>query len=245
MKKFVFGIICLALAVGAFAYMDSREKQIDDREYQRAERFYKQQLADNFVRNAINEAKSLDDLYKIKELPKDLMNYYSLKEAAFLFKQAEIVIEKAAQVENALHVPAEEPSNPEDPNQQPQQELNPKTIKLLKESEVYYDKARKIVDNLPETLDKDFNFRVNYLKGLIYHRYLLFFSNQENVVELFNQAVTHYRTALKNKPSDVDTVINIELLIKDGKNLIGANPQSQRNKMLNIRKAGLGTRIGN
>jgi len=243
--KIVFGLVFLGLAVLTFCFIDNKQAQVDNIEYDQAVLDHSSQMADNAARSAINNAKSLGDLHKIKKLPKELAPYHSLKEAMFIYKQGEVLIERAAQIENALHVPVPPSIHEDEDDNTPSQQLNPKTAKLLKESQVCYEQARKIVDNLAETTDKDFNYHLNYLKGLIYHRYLIFFSSQENATELFNQSITHYKNALKNKPSDVDTVINIELLIKDGKGFAGASPRVQRNKMLNIRKAGLGTRTGN
>jgi len=56
--------------------------------------------------------------------------------------------------------------------------------------------------------------------------------------------VTYYKYALRHKPGDRDTVINIELLIKDAQGMGQGQPQQQRNRLLN-QQPGVGRSKGN
>lgn len=246
MKRIIIGLAFLAAGIGGFMYFDNELNKVNDKEWLTAKATYAVNKMGNEAIVKINEAKSLEDLQGVT-CCKELEHYYNLKKARFLFEKAERYLNKAAEIENAFYIPQEIVNAEDEANghQQPQQSLHPMTLKLLNISQDYYEQARKLIDNIPDTDDKDFNFSVNFLKGVIYHRFLMLFASQENVFELFSQTVSSYKSALKYKNGDIDTVINIELLIKDNKNLAAASPQGQRNKMLNLRKAGLGNRTGN
>jgi hypothetical protein len=109
-----------------------------------------------------------------------------------------------------------------------------------------YELARKEVEKLKDTSDNDFNYNVNYLKGEIYYRFLELIADQETSQEIFNQTVTYYKQALRYRPNDINTVVNIELLIKNQSNLVSTTPnQSRKKQMLTSKKFGINKSSGN
>lgn len=242
---------------------------IDDTQAEMVNQYYETQILDNKIRMAINEANSIDDLERAEKqmestfvLPKEnkdkIVPTIALKRSVILFNQAEDYLRKAIEVENAI---AEQPMPPvPDPDHDPENSvepipppslqpgaLHPLTIVNLDKAIVLYEQARKGVEQLKDGGNPNFNYHLNYLKGEIYYRVLEFMSDQESAPELFNQALTYYKYALRNRNSDINTIVNIELMIKNQSRLVSnaGNPQARRKQMLNSKKYGIGKSSGN
>lgn len=244
MYKWVIGLSSLCLALVIFSYFHRKEREMEDNSIYQALQLQEKQKKINDYIERINGAKNTTELTQLEnELSKldlwvadDLMKYIKLRQARFQFYKAEEDLQIAVDLETALA-----PDN--------RTELNPLTVAALKKAVVGYDEIRKQADNLSDGSNMDFNYHLNYLRGCVYHRILQFASDETNAQELFNQTLQHYKNALRYRPSDINTVINIELLIKDQNELANnagqLKGQRQRKQMLNIKKAGLNQGTGN
>jgi hypothetical protein len=265
MKKLLFGLVFVALGLFSINYFSKMENASDNELMLRINKDYEEQVLDNSVRKMVNRARSLNDLEKAEVEMRPLSQQYkdriaptiSLKKAALLFEQAEDHLRKAIEIENAVASPAQPPmplaNDPENHDNEPiappqqQRELHPLTSVNLNKAIELYEKARKESEKLKDTGDIDFDYHINYLKGEIYYRLLELVADQESAPELFNQTLTYYKYALRSRNNDMNTVINIEILIKNQNNLLGnaANPQGRKKQMLNSKKYGIGKSSGN
>lgn len=266
MKRLIFGLVFVALGLFSINYFSKMENASNDELILHINKDYEDQVLDNSVRKMVNRARSLNDLEKAEVEMRPLSQQYkdriaptiSLKKAALLFEQAEDYLRKAIEIENAVASPApqqpmppiNDPENHDNepiPPPQQQRELHPLTLVNLNKAVELYEKARKESEKLKDTGDTDFDYHANYLKGEIYYRLLELVADQESAPELFNQTLTYYKYALRSKNNDMNTVINIEILIKNQNNLLGnaANPQGRKKQMLNSKKYGIGKSSGN
>lgn len=260
MKKLLFGLSLIALAYASYLYLDYRQSQSVRTDIVTSTVAYENRLAYNNMTLLINKADSLDQIEIIESLLPDLSKenkdrlapYIALKKASLLFNQGEYYLRRAGEIEGSVVEPKQPPMEPDDPEnhveQLPQpQQYHPLTVEMLKKAVDFYERARKEADKLAEGADADFNFSLNYLKGEIYYRYLELLADNDTAQELFNQTLNYYKLALRYKPGDIDTVVNVELLIKNQSSLLANanNPQAKRKQMLNVRKAGLGGGRGN
>lgn len=259
MKKLLFGLSLIALAYASHLYLDQKSKSAKDTI--QSKEIYDNQNAFNNMTLLINKAESLDHIEVIECLMPDLSEqdrvklapYVSLKKASLLFNQAEYYLRRAAEIESSVVAPEPKPmpmvedfENPVEQLPQPQQ-YHPLTVEMLKKATDLYERARKEAEKLTEGADIDLNFSLNYLKGEIYYRYLELLADNDTAQELFNQTLNYYKLALRYKPGDIDTVVNVELLIKNQSSLLANanNPNAKRKQMLNVRKAGFGGSKGN
>jgi hypothetical protein len=261
MKKLLFGLSLIALAYASHLYLDYKQSQSVKTDMTASKEIYDNQNAYNNMSLLINKADSLDHIEIIESLMVDfnkqnrekLVPYLSLKKASLLFNQGEYYLRRAGEIESSVVEPKQPPMPPDDPENQgveqlpPPQQYHPLTVEMLKKATDFYERARKEADKLTESADADFNFGLNYLKGEIYYRYLEFLADNDTAQELFNQTLNYFKLALRHRPGDIDTVVNVELLIKNQSSLLANsnNPQAKRKQMLNVRKAGLGSGRGN
>jgi hypothetical protein len=266
MKKLLFGLGFLALACASFVYLGHKETQFSNADFRVAEDDYFNQLKFNKVNGMFNKANSESSLAIVEALYLGTLDevaearmgpYVTLKKASLLFNQGEYYLHRAEEIEFSLSSPPKPAGppdvDPENPNVEPiaapneQRKYHPLTIQMLQKATDSYEAARKEVDKLSENTDIEFNFGMNYLKGEIYYRFLEFMSDSDTAQELFNQTLNYYKIALRHKPGDINTVVNIEILIKNQNDFLSnaSNPQVKRKQMLNVRKAGLGSSKGN
>ena len=265
MIRLVFGLLFVGIGVFSIHYFSNMEKEDVDYVTLKINQAHDEQVLDNKIRDMVNKAVSIDELDKAtlamislpKEYQERLMPTITLKKAAILFSEAESYMRRAIEVENAVvlpqGLPPMPPPDPENPDQQPEQlpppqrELHPLTLVNLNKAIALYEKARKESEKLKETGNPDFDYHMNYLKGEIYYRILEIMSDPDTAQELFNQTLTYYKYALRNRNSDINTIINIEILIKNQNNLLANanNPQARKKQMLSGKKYGIGRSSGN
>lgn len=202
----------------------------------------------NKLLSVFNNAKTcaeIDEVIsKVESLPKalqsDVLALAKLRRSIFLFEEAEALLDRAKQIQQALVSPkptpvVQHPVDRQDPRSAPQgPAIVPPAMELLEKAMPLYEAAKSGVDQLGDSkTNQKYNFTLNYTKGEIYHRYLQVFSTQENAREILAQAVMYYRMALKCQPVSRETVINIELLIKDAEAMGSAGSKQQKNRLLN------------
>jgi len=261
MKKLVFGLVLVVGAYASYLYLDHKQVQLTKADTIASAIAYENRIAFRDVSLLINKADSLEHIAIIESLITDLSNqnkemlspYVSLKKASLLFNRGEYYLKKAIEIESAVVIqqpagpPMEDPDNPNGELIQAPRQYHPLTDEMLKKATDLYEEARKEADKLTEGADNDFNYSLNYLKGEIYYRYLELLADNDTAQELFNQTLGYYKIALRYKPGDIDTVVNVELLIKNQSSLLANanNPKAKRKQMLNVRKAGFGSGRGN
>jgi hypothetical protein len=143
-----------------------------------------------------------------------------------------------------------DPQNPNwapQPPQPPQPpKIHPSVQAIVEKAIPLYEDAKKRIDRVQEQKgDSNFNYSMHYLKGEIYFRHLQILATKETQQELFRQTMNEYKLALRERPGDNDTSINIEILIKEAKGGGGGDdPNGRQNKMLN-QSVGFGRTKGN
>lgn len=176
-------------------------------------------------------------LFEIDKLPKDMQEEVKslgkLKGAILSFQEAEEFLNRAWAIQVATAAPRDEPTidpnNPQITIPPPPAAISPLAKQLFQKSVPLYEASKREIDRLSEVKGKGkYNHLLYYSKGEIYHRYLQLFATEETAKELLAQTVTHYKHALRHKPGDMATVINIELLIKESKGNGGGQGQDQR-----------------
>ena len=270
MKKLMIGVFFFVLGVilvNYFTKMEAKYENVVPAEASlRAE-----QIKENELRDLLNKAKTLKDMDVVEQKMQELGNkdeltqYFAIKKSRLLFEEAEMYMRRAVEIEQAVFIPdpfvpvppvpmvdpnnpyAVSPIPPIGPPIGPPRIYHPLTIANLEKAFALYDKARKESEKLKEGDDNNFNFNMNYLKGEIYYRILELMADQESAPELFNQTLSYFKFALRNRNNDVDTSVNIELLIKNQNSLMGNanNPQARKKQMLNSGKFGIGKSSGN
>jgi hypothetical protein len=191
---------------------------------------------------------------------KKIKGTLGLKKAKLEFMEAEALLARAIDLQQALTLPplppepapmpmtdtghgGYNPTPPPQPQPPPPPPIHPAAQAALEKAEKLYISSKKQIDKLNDIAgDKDYNFSLNYTKGEIYHRHLMFLSTQENQQELFTQTAMHYKKALTYRPGDTNTIVNIELLLKQAQGG-GGQGQSQPQRMLN--QMGVGKSKGN
>lgn len=264
MKKLAFSLLFIGFGLVSIQHFSKMAERVDDELTVQMNKTYEEQVLDNKIRVIVNDAKSLDDLDKAEKemhgLPtaykERLMPILSLKKATFWFNEAEDYLRKASEIERSVAPVPQDPmppaqnllDNPEQipPPQQPR-ELHPLTLINLNKAIALHERARKECEKLKDSFNTDFDYHVNYLKGEIYYRILELVADQESAPALFNQTLTYYKYALRSRSNDMNTVINIEILIKNQNELLGdaGNPQARKKQMLNSKKYGIGKSSGN
>lgn len=266
MKKLFFvGVFFVLCGVGIVAYgqwAQNKQNVLDEarwRETKDAKRY-------NVFIDRFNNA-STKIAYEALEkelvtLPKQYQDVLSsqikLRVAVLNFEEAQELLDRARALHASLSLPAPPPEKVQTGvdsmgqpiykiDQLPPSKPHSSVLELLDKSMVLYNNSKREVDRLAEVKgDVDYNFRLNYVKGEVYHRYTQLFATQETARELFNQTVTYYKHALRYKPADTNTVINIELLIRDEQGMTGGagQPDQQKSKLLN-QTPGSGSSKGN
>lgn len=175
--------------------------------------------------------------------------------ATAVFEEGEANLTKAIEVNNALATPAPPPQPrpavfdqmgqpvPQPPVPQPPPPLHPLVVKNLDAAFKNYREAKELCDRIQQQPDSNnFNFSLNYFKGEVYYRHTQFLSTPETAKELFDQTLVCWKHALRYKARDIDTVINIELLIKNQQQMLSGavQPGNQRPQMLPATQAGRG-----
>lgn len=252
-KLFLLGIFLVIVGIGVVAYGSwaQREQDVLDRvrwqETKDTEKYVS--FVDKFNKARLkNEFQTLEKEFVSlpKKYQESLGGKIKLKMAILNFSEAEELLDRARRLQASLSIPGTLPEKRQvgvdhegkpvwvqDPPEPPK--AHPAAMELLNKAIPVYHECKREIDRLGEVKGDDLhNFHLNYVKGEIYHRYTQLFATQETARELFNQTVTYYKHALRYKPADTDTVINIELLIRDEQGMAGgAGPQQQRTKMLN------------
>jgi len=264
MKKFWVSLLFIGIGIASINYFAKMEDEDNSVVTAKINQSYEEQVADNKVRDMVNKAKSIADLAKAESAMNDLPKEYrdrieptiTLKRAAMYFNEAEEYLRKAAEVENAVASvpqappPPPDPENPDHPEQIPPpapRELHPLTLINFNKALGLYEKARKESEKLKDTGSADFDYHLNYLKGEIYYRILEFMADPDSAQEIFNQTLTYYKYALRNRSSDINTIVNIELLIKNQSSLLAnaSSPQTKKKQSLSGKKYGIGRSSGN
>ena len=266
MRKLIFlGVLLLAAGIGVVAYGRWAQQKQNITDDSRWEEIKQAEKYASFVKK-FNTVASKDDFTALEKdlssLPKkyqeSLGPQIKLKVAILNFAEAEDLLDRARGMQQSLTVPSippaprqvgvdamGQPVYTQDPPEPPK--IHPAAMELLNKATPLYKDCKREVDRLAEVKGDDtHNFRLNYIKGEVYHRYTQLFATQETVRELFNQTVTCYKHALRYKAADTNTVINIELLIRDEQGMAGGpGPgQQQQMKLLN-QAAGSGRLKGN
>lgn len=266
MKKLLFvGILLVLAGVGVVAFGQWAQNQQDQEDNVKLQEMKDAKKYVSFVAR-FNKAATKEDYValerELSKLPKQYQESFSsqikLKLAILNFGEAEELLNRARGLQASLTVPPPPPEKRQvgvdqmgQPvyvqDQAPPPKIHPAAMELLNKAIPLYNDSKKEVDRLGEVKgNADYNFRLNYVKGEVYHRYTQLFATQETARPLFNQTVTYYKNALKYKPADTDTVINIELLIRDEQGMAGGagQPEQQKSKLLN-QQAGSGRSKGN
>lgn len=184
----------------------------------------------SLTKDEIKELKIKYNNLKNKVSNNDLKNLnqkIELKEAILHLFLAEDELNKAFKIQSALAVSPETP--------------HPLADDLLDKSKNNYEISKRIFDSLYElNNDSEFNFILNFYKGVVYHRYLQMFSDQQTAKEYLNMTLNAYKQALKHKDADINTTVNLELLLKDPQNGGSGNgePKDTKTKMLNQAASG-------
>jgi hypothetical protein len=239
--KLVVGLGFLAAMVVVGIYFYKAQEKSTQTAIAKADKEFDDQWNEHKARYLINSASTQRELTEAEEvvvrLPKvrkeHLSTYVNLKRSLFYFNEAEDYLRKAVEIEVAAG---------------DGQNLHPLAKSALEKAIVLYEKSRKEAEKLKETGDPNIDFSINYLKGEIYYRFLELAVDKEMAAEIFNQTVTYYKQALRNKPNDINTVVNIELLIKNQSRLLGGaatDPQQKKKQMLTSKKFGVNKSSGN
>lgn len=262
MKRLLFGLILVAGGVFTIVYCSQVEKDAENEYELQMSKAFDEHLLSDKVRSLVNNAKTLQEIETAEMLVQTIPDknevapILALKKSTIIFNEAEDYLRKAIEIERAATLPPEPPPMPPATNEagevipppQPQpRELHPLTLANLNKATALYEKARKEMEKVKDTGDANFDYHMNYLKGEIYYRLLELVADQESAPELFNQTLTYYKYALRNRNNDINTVINIEILIKNQNDLTGGNnqPQARKRQMLNSKKYGVGKSSGN
>jgi len=236
--KYVIGGVVLIMAGLFLSYWAHKKGEEEQRHYE-DDKWVLTRMED-----ALEIAKKIDksseeDLMKLKvtisvlpaEDQEDLMPYVDLRLTILTFQEAEKLLEEAASMHRTLGEDGDE--------------LHPMVNRLLTRAIKKYEESKRIVDNLGEMEDEDdYNFTLNYVKGEVYFRHLQLLRTPETANALFKSTVNYFKFALRYRPRDTNTVVNIELLIKKQNQFASANPKLQKRQLLNS-KAGLGSSKGN
>lgn len=244
MKKVIFNLGLLLFLLGLSSFLiGNRYKEDSSLELKEKELVLQKQAIINNVVSVINEGNK----DKLEVLNKNLKNlelqnygpYVSLKLAIHKFIEAENSFNRTKLLYaslkggNKLHPLVQENLD--------------KTIRLYEECREMADRMGDFNDSKVGDPNHEYNFCLNYLKGEIYYRHLELLSKPETVRDLMTQTITYFRNALEYKPGDLNTVINIEILIKNREQMmaIANDPGAQKQQALIQKMAGSGNSKGN
>ena len=242
MKKLIFlGTFFIVAGAGVIGYGIWAQQKQNEEDFDRFQEIKQTTRLNSFI-DKFNKAKSKQDyknletgLANLSKKHQELLGpQIKLKLAVFDFEAAEDLLDRARALQQSLTDPML--TQKSDAKETASLKVHPSALSLFEKSIPLYQNAKKEVDRLNEAKDDpDYNFRLNYIKGEVYHRYTQLFGNEETARELFNQTVVYYKQALRFKPADTNTVINIELLIRDEDGMAGprTNPSQTRSKLLN------------
>ncbi len=237
MKKLIAAFVLLGCTIAAWLYFERLESSIENNAKSKVDADYARQENEHYLGGLINGATSSAELggpteIMVKDFAKLSQKFY-LKRSLLYFEEAEVNLRRAVEIETAAGGIGDS--------------LHPLTKLALDKAVKLYEKARKEVEKVKEDKDDDLNFYTNYLKGEISYRFLELIADKESAPEIFNQTVMYYKQALRCKPNDINTVVNIELLIKNKDKLMGSGtgPQQRKKQMLNSKKFGVNKSSGN
>lgn len=264
----MIGIFFFALGFILFKHFQKMEVAFDNNKPME-DTSYLSKVKENELNELLNNAKTVEDVELVEQKMQDLDNkdqlvqYAAFKKSKLLFEEAEKYMRQAVEIERAVYIPSPksavqapmvDPNNPyaTPTTPTPTESVDPRiyhplTIENLNKAFALYEKARKESEKLKEGNDSNFNFNINYLKGEIYYRVLELMSDQDSATELFNQTLSYYKLALRSRNNDVNTTINIEILIKNKNSLMSNanNPQARKKQMLSSGKFGVLKHSGN
>lgn len=266
MKILLFGIVVVVLGAGAVAYGHYLNEDYIARiaEYETVVENIQSQK--NFLKQ-VDNAKNRHELIalegKLSAYPKDFQDkvgpHIGLRIISTTFDEADDIFDRARKLQLSLVLPEPEPQLQQslEPQDDPYKHAPmappppPKIPEIHPVAQALADKAMPLYEEMKKRIDKmsnidgddNYNFAFHYTKGEVYYRYMQFFGTQETIKELYKQTVNEFKLALRYKPGDVNTVINIELLIKNDPGG-GQNSEKNRQKMLN-QSAGFGRSKGN
>jgi hypothetical protein len=254
--KWLFFSLVLALAgagVLAFNHYYEQEQQLAEA---RRDTLLKETEEVNELSKLITSTKNKEGLLALQgrvKLVSDkrLEPVFQLALATAIFEDGERYLSKAIEVNNALATPPPPRTPPvkdhmgqyvEQP-QPPPPPLHPLVVKNLDMAFKNYKEAKELCDKIQTQPDNNnFNFSMNYFKGEVYYRHTQLLSTPETAKELFDQTLVSWKHALRYKARDIDTVINIELLIKNQQQMLSGavQPGANRPQMLPASQAGRG-----
>lgn len=262
MKRLIFGMILLVVGFLFFnKFITDYRKQlpvVKEQQRLKEEDRYCEEITYALNYPELKEEDFKMVKYHLSKLPiekqKQFEDIIELKSLVLQFRKAEDLIARASALQNSIKpipeptqtVPVETYETEPPPPPKPV-ELHPFVEEMVNEIVKLYADLKKRVDVLEERQDDpEFNFLLNYTKGVIYFRHTQFFAKPDNVKELFDRTVKYFKVALRNKPDDLNTIINVELLIKNKNQMLSTaqQPGMRRQQMLVPRGAGLGTSIG-
>lgn len=261
MRLTLFCVLLLAVGGGLVFYGKYHADQVEIAKEEYEEQLIYVKLQNDFL-DDFEKAKTKRDFSilasELQLLPDDLKAQMAPKVelglVTALLADADAIFERARKLQSALTVPPPPPppttsldtSDGYQPTPEPPTpKIHPAAQELADRAIPIYEEIRTRVDKIPEIKgDQKFNYLLHYTKGEIYFRYLQILGTEENSRELFNQTLTEYKLALQCKPGDVNTVVNIELLIKENQSGGGQGGGNRQQKMLN-QQAGFGRSTGN
>ena len=246
MKWLFFSFIFVLAGVGMLFYGHRYDKQRLLAERHK-ETLLKEISDINEFSEVISTTKSKEKLLVLQARVKDLSESNRLRLepnlqlaiAIVTFEEGEVYLAKAVEVNNALTLPPPPPPAPMidkttgQPIPQvppPAPPLHPLVVKNLEAAFESYKLARELCDHIQQTGNDNFNFSLNYFKGEVYYRHTQFLSTPETAKELFDQTLICWKHALRYKPRDIDTVVNIELLIKNQNQMLSNSVQPSTNR---------------
>lgn len=266
-KLLLLGLLVAGAGVGVTVYGDYEEqkRKAEDKD---KDLFAAIVWVQNDFVEKFKKAKTKDDLLSLEAELVSMPKYFqdmagpplSLKIMAITLDEADTMFERAKKLQTSLVLPPEPMqsiavdtppdsetymADPPPQPQPPQPPIHPSVQVIAEKAFTMYEQLKTRIDKLPEIPDdNNYNYTLHYMKGEVYYRYLQFHSTQQTAPEILKQTVNEYKLALKYKPGDVDTVVNIEILIKNSQGMGGGGPGQQRQKMLN-QGPGLGRTKGN
>jgi len=253
MKWLLFSLLLALAGAGLLAYNHYHEQDRLVAEGRR-DALVKETEEVNELSRLITSTKDKDCLLALQGRAKGhkrLEPVLQLAIATAVFEEAEVSLAKAVEVNNALATPPTPPPPPVfdqmgQPVLQPPPPpppLHPLVVKNLEAAFKQYKEAKELCDRIQQQPDDDnFNFSLNYFKGEVYYRHTQFLSTPETAKELFDQTLIYWKHALRYKARDIDTVINIELLIKNQQQMLSGaiQPGTNRPQMMPANQAGRG-----
>lgn len=259
MKYFIgLGLLFLLVWFGGTTYISQQERQLTPEEEAKNKFVHSVALSET-IRHSINHPADIsdDDLGALGKIlgannvydDQRLTAYLKLRQNMARFKAAEEMLGRAVAIQNAFNpppeaVPFETPGTEEEEAAKappPQPKIHPIAQDLINKAITLHRKVKQDIDKLRPYPDPEFRFAFHYLKGEVYYRHLQLDASGETMTEVFAEILESYKKALQDRPKDTNTVINIELLIKNQKKLMNnaEQPRLQRQQNL-LQQVGVG-----